>query len=472
MKWSPLAEKIHQSLVRNALLKEKDKILLAVSGGMDSVVMLHVFMELQPRWNWELIIGHINHGLRPGQDEKESRLCRELAETKFLKYVEETINLQDPLTLLEYSKESSQNPSMESLARKSRYKTFLKWSKEFNCVAICTAHHANDQAETVLYRMLTGSGIKGLSGIPGLRGPYKRPFLSILKSEIETYSREYKLKYFDDQSNLDKKFIRNKIRHDVIPGLIKMGFDQSEKALSDSARSLEEASLALDHYVELEIKKILKLNENCVELNSKSFQTLPILVRKRILQAVYAMHLNVQQHLSEKQLEQMILFITNSDVGNKMTLFDLDLIKSRDKVIWSAEQNEKIYKSFICLPDHIEIPHSKNSLVIDLISRQSELKISDNNIAVFSTDLMKKELILRSWEKGDKMKVFGKGKEKKVSDILKDEKIDTLIKQRYPILLCENKIIWIPGVKRSNSYVVNYDKDKIIKITYKHGAGK
>ncbi|MCK5816785.1 MAG: tRNA lysidine(34) synthetase TilS, partial [Candidatus Marinimicrobia bacterium] len=142
MKWSPLAEKVHQSLIRKTLLKHNNKILLAVSGGVDSVVMLSVFVELQKRWNWELIVGHIDHGLRPGDDANESQLCRELAKKNNLQYVEEKVDLNKNEVIDGYAIDSTQNPSIESLARDARYRVFLKWMNDLRCNAICTAHHA------------------------------------------------------------------------------------------------------------------------------------------------------------------------------------------------------------------------------------------------------------------------------------------------------------------------------------------
>jgi len=465
MKWSALAEKVHQSLIRNSLLKENTKLLLAISGGMDSVVMLRVFLELRKTWKWELVVGHIDHGLRPGQDEKESNLCRSLAQDHQLEYREQKLDLKKSDLRQEYSEYSSQTPSLESLARFARYENLSKWAHELNCDAVCIAHHASDQAETILYRLLTGSGIKGLGGIPVSRDLFKRPLLNVFKKDIEEYAYSKNIRYFDDESNLDTAYVRNKIRHTVIPSLIKMGFENCEKALFDSSRSIEQAYSALNLYIKKEKEKLVILNKGRIELDLKKFTGLPIFVQKEIIKQIYKENLNIQRHISDDQTEQILSFFERSDIGTVFELHGIKMIKERKNIIWKHKGKTNIDEHFIC--SEKEFDFTAGALLIEKIPNKQEHKILNNNTAFFSLDLLGKKINLRSWKNGDKIRIFGEGRQKKVSNVLKDEKVESSEKQNFPVLECEGDIIWIPGVKRSNLFIVEQEDKTLLQITYK-----
>lgn len=465
MKWSPLAEKVHQLLIRKALLRQNDKILLALSGGRDSVALLSVMMELKDSWNWEVIVGHIDHNLRPGEDEKEAALCRKLAEEYGLTYVEETVDLLSSSFKKKYKNKSSQNPSIESLAREARYEVFHRWSQELHCNAICSGHHMDDQAETVLYRMLTGSGLKGLLGIPSSREIYVRPLLELSREELSEYVNKRKLSYFDDPSNKEQRFVRNKIRHAVLPALKGMGFDNPEKALSATAASLEEASIALEQIVDESYQRIVSNSAKGVKIRNKQFVILPVYVQKKILRRIFREQFSVGQHLSEKQLDQMSTFIVNGEQGSSTELLGVRILKDREHIIFPFECAEKVQQSFICKPDKVDILDKELLIEIKIVKQDLELK--DQFTSYFSIDLLGEELQFRTWENGDCMTVFGAGKNKKISDILKDEKVGTLEKQTYPVLVKDNTIIWIPGVKRSNEYLVDKNNFEMLVLTYK-----
>ena len=341
---------------------------------------------------------------------------------------------------------------------------------DLKCNALCTDHHANDQAETVLYRMLTGAGIKGLTGIPLSRDFIKRPLLPFLRKEIEDYAQEKHLTYFEDNSNTDEKFARNKIRHSVLPALVEMGFPQSESALADSGLALEEAVSVIDHYTKLETERVLSIFSYELKISIKEYLKLSLLIQKQILKNIFRNNLEIRKHLSEKQLLQMNAFIISSDVGNSMKLYGHELIKDRKHIIIRKKKSVETDENIFCKEGKISIPDTDIEIEIKIVNVPECLK-TDNNTGLFSRDIMEKECRLRTWKAGDKMNIFGSGSSKKISDILKDEKVNIAEKKYQHVFLVDNDIVWVPGVKRSDQYVVNNNEDKIVKITYKHGAG-
>jgi len=164
--WSELAQKVHQYITEEQLLNKGDGILVALSGGRDSVALLYILHELSRAWKWTLIAAHVNHGLRPGDDLSESMLCRHIAHDLELELLEEKLSIP-------------QDGNLEQIARDLRYDCLQKWADEKKCRAIATGHHLDDQAETVLYRILKGSGLYGLTGIHVSRDKIRRPLLNI-----------------------------------------------------------------------------------------------------------------------------------------------------------------------------------------------------------------------------------------------------------------------------------------------------
>jgi tRNA(Ile)-lysidine synthase len=467
MKWSLLAEKVHQVLIRNELLKKNDKILLAVSAGVDSIVMLSIFLELQPEWDWDLVIGHINHGLRPDVDESESQLCKKLAKKHQIMYLEEKIDLNDPKIKNDYKNESEQNPSLESLARDVRYKVFTQWAIDHECDAVCTGHHLNDQAETILYRMLTGSGIIGLRGIPEIRDMFIRPLLSISKNEIEKHAKEKHLIYFEDESNVDEKHIRNKIRHSLLPVLKDLGFNDIEHKLSNSAYSLTEAFDALEYYTKKEYDSVVSVANNEIMIQKEGFAKHPLFIKKQILRNVLKEHFSISRHVSENQVQQMIEFILSAKNGTEMDMLGVTILKDRKNIVLPFKNNDIINRSFNC-KNTTFIINNAMKLRVEVKNVAPDLKAPNKNTAYFPKKIVGKNIIIRSWEKGDRMNIFGGGREKKISDILKDEKISSYEKQKHPVMIIDGKIVWIPGVKRSNVFTVGNDDVEMVMITYKH----
>lgn len=469
MRWSALAEKVHQHLIRSALVRQDDRLLLAVSGGLDSVVLLHVFLELQPAWKWDLLVGHIDHGLRPGADDDESRFCEALAKQHGLTYLEEKLVLNDPGEKREYENESTQNPSTESLARNARYRIFTRWAREYSCDAVVTAHHANDQAETLLYRMLTGAGLNGLSGIPAVRGVFRRPLIRVLRSELAAYAEEKNIAFYEDSSNEDTAFARNKIRHEVVPALKKMGYNDLERMLARSAAALDEASAAIGFAAREQMEKLLVTEGPVLKLRIPAFNLLPAMIRKEIIRILYREKLNSIRHVSGEQLEEVLDLIARGECGKKTAYSNHTLTIGREFVQWEKEQCQKIYREAVCA-DKILIRFPGGEMKIELAPIPASLVPDDAHTAYFSEEILNKAVIVRSWEPADRMTLFGKGGRKKVSDILKDEKVSAPDKKDFPVLETEGQIIWIPGVKRSGLFVVKKKDSRLVSINYNDGS--
>jgi tRNA(Ile)-lysidine synthase len=208
-----LVDKVRLFCLKHRLVESGNSILLAVSGGLDSVVMLDVFVKLRAVFELKLAVLHVNHSIRGGESDKDEQFVIEIAQTRGLKLYNKRVNV--PACC------KANKSSLEEGARELRYKVYVRVLSESGYLKVATAHTANDQAETVIDHLLRGSGIRGMRGILPKRDSYIRPMLDCRREEVESYALSHRIEYRNDASNSDLKFKRNRIRHQLIPVLMK-----------------------------------------------------------------------------------------------------------------------------------------------------------------------------------------------------------------------------------------------------------
>jgi tRNA(Ile)-lysidine synthase len=267
-----LVKKVQNTIFQHKLFERGNKILLAVSGGPDSATMLHIFSSLQEKYDLELATAHINYGLRGKDSDGDEKFVRTLAEKYGLKIFVHNINVgaihelprdravhEPPLQKKYYS---------ENYLRDIRYNFFEKIRTENNFDFIAVAHNLDDQVETFLMRIIRGSGLQGMASMKYKNGNIIRPLLSLSRDEIEKYLKENKLKYRIDKTNLQSKYLRNKIRNKLIPYLEKNFNPQIKKTIFSGVESVAEDYALISEMTdktysqmkELRVKDILSLS--------------------------------------------------------------------------------------------------------------------------------------------------------------------------------------------------------------------
>jgi tRNA(Ile)-lysidine synthase len=302
-----LIKKIQNSIFTNALFGRGAKIVLGVSGGPDSVCLLDVFSKLQKKYALELSIAHVNYHLRGKDSEKDAHFVEKLAG----KY-----NLS--LDILE-TRIGDKNKSEEEL-RDVRYTFFEEVRKENEFDLIAVAHNANDQAETVLMRLIRGTGLAGLSAMSAKNGKIIRPLLKITRKEIIEYLKENELSYRIDKTNKEAVYLRNKIRNKLIPYLEKNFNPSILRVLSKSASGFGEDYAVIEYMTE-------KAWEENQKLSVKKILTLPAAIQKRILQRAIAQKKMNGAHENYNQVEEILKALKStknkkqivSGAGLKMT---------------------------------------------------------------------------------------------------------------------------------------------------------
>jgi tRNA(Ile)-lysidine synthase len=473
-----LVSKVEQRIIEQQLLSPGDAVVVAVSGGPDSVALLHVLFALsaQPEWEWRLIVAHVNHQFRGEESDREAQRVAEMARQLGLPCEVASIDVPD------YIAQTGLNP--QAAAREKRYEFLHQVASRCGAQKIALGHHADDQAETVLMRFLRGTGLSGLAGIPEKRIEKKveliRPFLRIYKSEIMQYVYSHNLLFSKDSSNDSRKYARNRIRLDVMPFL-----KQYNPQLPESLNRLAELARAEDEYMEREAERIFQRmvtvhewpnaekpgsREAACEFRRTEFAGLPVALQRRLIKLVLS-YLDLGEPGDFVRLELMRTAVLQDETPSLSLDISERLFFRReyDRVFIGppdGSPKRQTYLYFIETPNgEIAIPEVEAKLRYTTFPAGAETVSSNNNEAFFDLERLRFPLAVRTRRDGDRIQPMGLNGSKKVKDIFIDEKIPPRERGLAPIVTdAEGTLLWIPGIKRSNHALVTRETKRVFKI--------
>lgn len=450
-----LYQKIEDFLLKELSVETNSKILLAVSGGVDSVVMLDIFYNLRLKNDYELFIVHYNHKIRDNSDLDE-KLVRQLAET---------YNLPIHTTkgkVKEFAKNNLY--SIEHAARILRYRFFDQTSKSLKISIVATAHTANDSAETFLLNLIRGTGLTGLSGIPKQRILAKkvkiiRPIINIKKDELLKYAKMRKLIWREDETNSMTKYTRNKIRLELIPKLE----NDFNPTIIDTINRTANLIYGADKFIENEINtfinsKIVKKNDNDLSLRISSLITLDKFISGEIIQNAISSYFNTLP-ISLDSIDRIYNLI-NSHIG---TVYEFgNIIALRDRYYLIFTKKDDIEYNYV-IENLGEFKIGNYILKLSEINKK-DIDFNNNpNIEYFDKELIPTILYVKSWKQGDKFQPLGMNTDIKISDFYINNKIPLTEKKHHFLLATKTDIIWVCGMRISDKYKITENTKKFIK---------
>lgn len=429
------------------LLKEKDAIVIGVSGGPDSMALLYLLKEIRKKINISLVCSHVNHNVR-----KESAKEKEFLEDWCLK----NDILFESMIIEKYGDDNFHNE-----ARVIRYNYFESLVKKYHADYLMTAHHGDDLVETILMRLTRGSTLKGYGGFYQEvdKECYKiiRPLVYATKKEIEEYDKKHKIPYVIDKSNKKDKYTRNRYRKVVLPFLKKEDSKVHEKFLKFS-RIINE----YDEYINSQAKKAFSKVCDEGKLNISKYLELESLLQNKVLynllEDIYHDDLML---VNDKHIDLVKKLITSNKKNTYAFLpNNIKVVKSYDILEFTHDgENEDNYN--IELIDYAFLPNGKHLEVIE------SCDTNGNDICRLSSSDVSLPLYVRTRKHGDKISLKGTNGHKKVKDILIDSKIPMKERELWPIVVDSNDtIIWIPGLKKSKFNKQKNDKCDIIVKYY------
>ena len=427
------------------------KFLVTVSGGIDSMVLLHALHSL----NLEIPIAHMNFQLRGKDSDLDEQLVRDLAKSKDIEFFSKRVVL-DPLM-------QKEGISVQMAARRTRYDWFEKIRLDQGYDYICVAHHADDQIETVLMNQIRGTGFKGLSGMAPVSDRVIRPLLNIRRSEVEAYAKLHQVPFRHDQSNDELKYDRNIVRHKVIPALTELNPGFGETYLRNITHWKESEAL-LSHEIRKWKKKIAELRGNDLYIFLNREKSLPFF--NLILFEILRDH-----GFSSDQFEQARSLI-HAESGKQIQSPTHRLLKDRSFFILSSLDHQLQVNHYLEASTE-KLVLADGELQIQVKDHQSETPVDDAFTATLDFEKIQYPLQVRHWRKGDYLYPLGLKKrnsdkigKKKVSDLFIDLKIPVHQKERTWIVQSGDKIVWVIGMRLDDRFKVTPKTKRVLRIQF------
>lgn len=434
-------KEIESNIIKNELFTKKQSLLLAISGGVDSVVLAHLLKE----GKYDFALAHCNFKLRGKDSDKDEKFCKELAKESGVKFFSKKFNTK------EYS--AKNKLSIQMAARELRYNWFKKLLKDEKFDRLVTAHHAGDVAETVFINLLRGTGIKGLKGISAKNGNIVRPLLTVSKANIEQYAKNKKIKFRADKSNEEDKYGRNYLRLKVIPLLKKINPGLERTFIKNCSRFSEEAGIVND-YLERRKTELLRREKDFFSIDLATLRT-------EKYHGTLLNYLLVDFGFNETQQQNILDSVIKNGTEARHFYSPSHKLHIEKSKLVIVPKNETI-KSEIKIASLKELKkelHFKISRVKKTgPAKRTELFLSENKL-IFP-------LTIRTRRTGEKFKPFGMAGYKLLSDFLKDIKLSTPEKEKVRLLVNGNEqIIWMIGYRSDERYRVDVKEKKIIKLS-------
>lgn len=446
-----IEQKVISFIESQKLIEEGDKILIALSGGPDSVFALHFFNKYKRKYKIEIAAAHLNHKLRAKDSERDEVFCKSLCKELGIEFICSHAEIKK---LKEESKKS-----IEEIARNERYKFLEYTANQLHASKIVTAHNQDDNTETVLINLIKGTGVKGLSGIPVQRGKIIRPTLAVQKTEILQYLKERKLKYRKDKSNDENEYQRNIIRNKLLP-IIKFELNPSiTEAVFRTSQNLRVISSLINKQTESLFQKFVEYKDDAFKIGNKLFDESENLFIDEVIKLTLEKFLHSDITAKDiAKLKRLYLSQTGKEIKFKENYFATrereDLLLRIEKKSISGELKIKIGQTLHLEVFDISISRVKNSRFI----------MNQTGCEFVSIDVENPTFTLRKWKDGDKFMPLGMKNFKKISDFLTDQKIASSEKRKQLVLTYRNQIIWLVGLRIDERYKITTSTKRALKL--------
>ena len=435
-----MKEQIQQYIIQHQLLSGEKPVVVGISGGADSVALLHILVSL----GYKCIAAHCNFNLRGDESFRDEQFT-----------IDFTKRLQVPLCKISFetNKYAQENRlSVEMAARELRYRWFDELLNTYDADAVAVAHHRDDSVETLLINLTRGSGITGLTGIKPKNGNVVRPLLCVSREDIYAYIENNGLEYVTDSSNSSDIYTRNFIRLKVIPLLEEI--NPSVKAsLARTANHLYDASLIYNHSIE-EARKVI-IQNNRLSISALLSFPAPATILYEML----------KPYGFSRTVCESIFTILDKDSGKIFYSSTHRLLKDRSDLLIDVLSGEESKAYLINLEDdNVDLPvELKPEIVVIKEDYQIE---KDRKFAYFDFDKLSFPLVLRHWQEGDWFVPFGMKGKKKISDYFSDKKFSLFDKEKTWLLCSGQDVIWIVGERTDNRYRIEKTTKRVLKLKF------
>jgi tRNA(Ile)-lysidine synthase len=470
-----ILRKVELTISRQNMFSKGDGVLIGVSGGPDSIALLHILVQLAPIWELTIGIAHLNHCLRGTESDRDADFVTDVAARLSLPCYNQAINIRnDP---------AFRKLSLEAAARQVRYDFFDRIRRQNGYHKIALGHHRDDNAELMLMFLFRGSGPRGFSGIPPVReGGIVRPLISTDRNELVAFLNENAITYRVDKSNRDMRFLRNRIRHETIPYIQACCNPGIVETLNRFSRIVRSEDQWLNEIIQPIYEKVLvSSDKHLVVLAIPSLTALPEAVQRRVIRTAIVRikgdllrisfsHIEAARELAEHEHQQYPAQLSLPDgiriQRNKSLLTFYQVDESLRKRRMKTRLGPPSFFYSVAGP-FARISISETGALLSFSEIPVESGMMDNlseKIALLDVETLKFPLILRNIQPGDRFSPLGVSGTQKIKKYFIDHKIDCSERRQCPVLLSDNRVVWLAGHRISGYFKVTPSTRRVLRV--------
>ncbi len=442
-----LTDAVERTLRRHAMLAGGETVLVAVSGGADSVALLSVLTALAPAWRLMLHVLHVDHGLR-ADSARDADLVRALGTRLGVPVDVERVQVGPG--------------SVEAAARAARYAALEAWADRLGATRIAVGHTADDQAETVLMRVLGGAGVRGLAAIPPVRGRIIRPLIALRRQALRDALVAAGLDWVEDPTNRDPKFLRNRIRHELLPLLAASYHADLVPALTRVARLARESVDALDRTASRELARLGTVHADALTLARSALAALPPAVAAEVLRQAAA-RLGSRAPLRAWAHRGLRRVLATPPPRRPFRLGGVVVEVSGDHVRVGARPVVPLAPRSLPVPGRVELPEIGRALEARRLPAAGYTVPRAADCVAFDADAVTTPLAIRRRRRGDRFDAFGAG-ERRLKSFLIDAKVARWERDRLPLVESAGRILWVAGLRRGAAAPVTAATREILEL--------
>ncbi len=468
-----ILQQVAQTIFRHNMFSKGDRVLVGVSGGPDSVALLHILVQLAPEWELAIGIAHLNHCLRGAESDRDADFVVRLAATLSLPCYNEAIPVQkDP---------AFRKLSLEAAARKVRYDFFDRISRLHGYHRIATGHQRDDNAELMLMFLFRGSGPLGFSGIPPVReGRFVRPLISVGRNELVAFLNENAIPYHVDKSNRDMRHLRNRVRHETIPYIQACCNPGIVETLNRFSRIVRSEDEWLNELIQSAYENTLVSSDNHrVVMSISALTALHEAAGRRVIRSAISRIKGDLLKISFSHIEAVRELAQRRKYPARLMLPDGIRIQRDQSLLTFHRVEESLRKSrlevapgpqsffyLVSGPDErVVITETGASLTFSVLPDETgKMDGPSENIALLDLDMLDFPLILRNSRRGDRFSPLGLAGTQKIQKYFIDHKIDRTERPRCPILLSKNAVVWLAGHRIDGHFKVTPSTRRVLRV--------
>ena len=460
MQYIDLYERVTETIKKHSMLNGGEKVLLGLSGGPDSVCLLSILNRIKKDFDLIIHAVYVDHNLRPEEIPAEIAFCSKICEKMQVDFRVKSVDVK--------SRAKEKGMNKQEAARELRYLAFSEAGEETKADRIALAHNADDQAETVLMRLVRGAGPSGLSGIPPKRAGIIRPLIEIERREIEDFLERHEIHYMVDSSNFRTEYIRNRIRLLLMPELKKLN-PGLVRSVTKTASILQEEERYLELIVTKTLMKLIsRKSERRIELFLSPLESMDIVILRRVLRRAIDGTEGIRG-AGFIHVEDIMRLIKKGDSGDRLYLpKGIRVIKDYSLLVITSEEPGRIGSYELQVPGEVAIVGA--GLVIKASFEDSAADPGDGKSSVLlDAEKVNLPLKIRPRMPGDFFSPLGFGKRRKLQDLFVDLKVPRDERDSIPVVVSGSDIVWVGGYRADDRFRISADTKKFLRLVILRG---